>query len=197
MKRALLFICLFVPIVTSAQNAEKRWQHQMRFGWGGYPVTEQVMHTWSWCDCGISEVSLGDIYGDYRKPMYSTGAISAEFAWTYRNWLRLTITTAANVTWQASAEAVTGARTGADESLLIYAVPQARFNWLRRDVVKMYGSVGIGLVGGYDLDRELVLFPAVQMVPIGIEVGRKIFGFAEMGYGMIYTGFMAGIGFRF
>ena len=36
-----------------------------------------------------------------------------------------------------------------------------------------------------------------QMVPIGVTVGKKVFGFFETGIGTQYVGCMAGIGFRF
>jgi len=76
-------------------------------------------------------------------------------------------------------------------------VPQCRFNWLRRDLVKMYSSIGVGFLAGQDMYDEFLILPVGQVSPVGIEVGRKVFGFCELGIGMLYTGAKAGIGFRF
>ena len=102
-----------------------------------------------------------------------------------------------NFSWQGNKDAVTDKNTNTDTSLFIYVVPQARFNWVRKELVKMYSSVGIGLMGGYDLEKEPGILPAFQISPVGIEIGRKVFGFCELGLGMMYTGAMAGVGFRF
>ena len=61
----------------------------------------------------------------------------------------------------------------------------------------MYSSIGIGGLVGKDMDDDLAVFPVGQVSPVGIEVGRKVFGFCELGFGMMYTGVMAGVGFRF
>ena len=38
---------------------------------------------------------------------------------------------------------------------------------------------------------------SAQINPVGIEIGRKLFGFCEAGFGTMYSGAMAGIGYRF
>lgn len=197
MKKLLLIILLLAPVMGNAQKSESPWKYQMRFGLGGYPVTESFLYTYSWCDCGPSEPSLRDIYWEYDGAMYTTGAISAEFSWLFRNWFTLSLTAAANISWQNSFDSVSGRRNGTQTAGLVYVLPQCRFNWVRRDLVKMYSSVGIGGVVGKDMDNYFVILPAAQVSPAGIEIGRKVFGFCELGIGMMYTGAKAGIGFRF
>ena len=196
MKKMLVIALLLISFVAGAQD-NKNWKRQARFGWSGYPVTESVIHTWHGCDCGYEPSNLRDIYYDYDLPMYTTGGISGEIAWLYKDWFTFALTLSGNFTWQGKADAVTSERTGTDTSLFLYLVPQARFNWLRRDLVKMYSSVGLGVLAGYDLGKEPGIMPAFQLNPVGIEVGRKVFGFCEFGIGMMYTGAMAGVGFRF
>lgn len=186
---------MLISFIAGAQD--NNWKRQARFGWSGYPVTESVIHTWHGCDCGKPFYSFSDIYYDYELPMYTTGGISAEIAWLYKDWFTFALTLSGNFTWQGHADAITSERTGTDTSLFLYLVPQARFNWVRRDLVKMYSSVGLGVLAGYDLDKEPGIMPAFQLNPVGIEIGRKVFGFCELGIGMIYTGAMAGVGFRF
>ena len=92
---------------------------------------------------------------------------------------------------------VTDERIKTSTSLIFQVVPQARFNWVSRDLVKMYSSIGIGALIGYDLDKCFDILPTFQVTPIGIEVGRKVFGFCEGGIGMMYFGGMVGVGYRF
>lgn len=196
MKKILIIALLLFSFVAGAQE-NKNWKYQARFGWSGYPVTESVIHTWKCCAYGDPYYRLRDIYYDYKLPMYTTGGISGEVAWLYKDWFTFALTLSGNFTWQGTADAVTSDRTGTDTSLFLYLVPQARFNWVRRDLVKMYSSIGLGVLAGYDLDKEPGILPVFQLNPVGIEVGRKVFGFCELGIGMMYTGAMAGVGFRF
>ena len=75
-------------------------------------------------------------------------------------------------------------------------LPQARFNWIKKEVVKVYSSVGAGVRAG-SFDERADILIAGQLVPIGINVGNKVFGFAELGIGTVYIGGMFGIGYRF
>lgn len=192
-QKLIILLFLMIPVMAIAQD--NNWKHQMRFGWSGFPVTEYALHTWGydWDDM----TSLGDIYQAYQKPMYTTGGISAEIAWLHKDWVTLGITLSGNFTWQGNRDAVTNEKIKTSTSLLFQIVPQARFNWVRRDLVKMYSSIGIGAIIGYDLNEALGLLPTFQLVPVGIEVGHKVFGFCECGLGMMYLGGMVGVGYRF
>ncbi len=44
---------------------------------------------------------------------------------------------------------------------------------------------------------ESICYCALQTSPRGIMVGKKVFGFAELGVGTMYIGAMAGVGVRF
>ena len=83
----------------------------------------------------------------------------------------------------------------------------ARFSWLNRNLVRMYSSVGAGMAfsmtdvhysntdSGWKESPEAYL--SLQVTPVGISVGRDLFGFFEVGVGTIYVGGCFGIGYRF
>lgn len=190
-KIALYFMLLALPALATAQENK----YQVRAGWGGYPLTEMVLYGFSWCDCAISDVTLHDIYWDSSSPIYSTGSLSAEFSWLLKDWFTVSITGAANIIWQNSFDAVSGERTGTEYNGVAYLMPECRFNWLRKDLVKMYSSVGVGIMVSPEF--YYYVLPAGQISPVGIEVGKKLYGFCELGIGLMYTGAKAGIGFRF
>ena len=83
----------------------------------------------------------------------------------------------------------------------------ARFSWLNRGLVRMYSSAGAGVavsfadmhntVSGSRRDRSPDASVSLQLTPVGISVGRSLFGFFELGVGTIYVGGCFGIGYRF
>lgn len=77
---------------------------------------------------------------------------------------------------------------------LIGIMPEFRYNYLVRDLFRLYGSAEVGIL--YSAIGKDVMF-SFQVNPIGMEVGKKFYGFAEIGAGMGYAGGRAGIGFRF
>ncbi len=82
-----------------------------------------------------------------------------------------------------------------------------RVSWLNRRIIRVYSSAGIGVLekffyddtaidgkGKYD-DRDIRF--VCQVAPIGIAIGKKLFGFMELGVGSVYVGDRFGVGFRF
>ena len=80
------------------------------------------------------------------------------------------------------------------------ALPMVRFAWLRRQNVQFYSAVGVGYnyaiyetnSGRRDTEHAL----AYDATLIGMSVGRKFFGYLELGIGSRGIG-RAGIGYRF
>ncbi len=82
----------------------------------------------------------------------------------------------------------------------------ARFSWLNRPIVRLYSSAGVGLaidsVGWWKINRNDKAVQrrcrfGWQATPIGISIGKKLYGYAELGVGSIYIIGCAGIGYRF
>lgn len=74
-----------------------------------------------------------------------------------------------------------------------------RFDWLRREWVTMYSAIGAGAVlwiskGGHSSWCEAM--PMFDMTLVGLNVGRRVYGFVEMGLG-ISGWYRAGVGVRF
>lgn len=199
MKRIIAIALLLVPMMTSAQKKEDHRPDQIRFGLGGYPVIESLWFNGigAYPDEYYRGPELNRIYGDYKTPAYSTGVMNVETSWFLRKWFTFTLTTSASLSWQGFKDSVTDKRTGADVIIDFYIIPQARFNWIGRDhLVNLYSTFGLGAMLGTDFE-DLTVLPAIQLTPVGIEIGRKVFGFCEFGIGMLYIGGQAGVGFRF
>ncbi len=175
------------------------FRYEVRLGWGGYPLMDSYMFDESPfgnCDIAYASPSLGNLYRDYTGPKYMTGIISGEFNMIFKKWFTLSIGLNANGEFHYIYDGVTSQCKGSSGTAAISLVPQARFTYLNREYVKLYSSIGAGAVAYISKD-ETEMAPEFHISPIGIMVGKKVFGFFETGIGTLYMGCMAGIGFRF
>lgn len=184
------------------------YRYEVNIGWGGFPVVDAL--NFSGFDFGsIPDVmlyypsSIGEIYSDYAGPSYSTGVISAEFNIQFKKWFALGVQANFDAIWSAVYSSDTEERTGTSSGMVFSLLPYARFTYLNRPVVKLYSAVGLGVTAGYrnysaegDSSYSMV-YPAFQLTPIGIMLGRKVYGLFELGVGTVYMGCRAGIGYRF
>lgn len=205
--RKLFFLILFVLLWTGyavaqeensiPESDQKRFKYEVRFGIGGIstndfgymsgmPVTGGN---------GWQGQSLYDMYVKYG-PLYSTEAISADFNFIFTRWFSLSLgfQTTNYIRMVKDVDDRKGhlEREGYSVSLL----PQVRFTYLNRPMVKLYSSVGV-FFGWYKNGDDTGMFPVVQLVPIGVSVGDKVFGFAETCIGTTVIGGIIGVGFRF
>ena len=95
------------------------------------------------------------------------------------------------------------------ESLDSYLSAMASFkvSWYNRPAVRLYSYFGLGLSYKYGYNdpvnglgqgtRIHDIVAAFQFTPLGVQFGRRLFGFAEIGIGHYFSGAAAGIGYRF
>ncbi len=203
MKRILSTLLLSCAALTAqAQESGMYPEYQISFSWGlpGYEwmeygdpfflKTEELpLKYWS---------PIINMYRDSYGPVWSTGTFGGGFSVHFSRWFTLAIDAAVNLTWRNYHDSVTGTRTDTAVGFMVHVLPQARFYWLNRDAVRMYSSIGIGGMAGMDMySKEFQIWPAGQVSPAGIEIGRSLFGFLEAGIGTMFAGAKAGIGYRF
>ena len=154
---------------------------------------------------------LKDMYGDYHGPTYSTGLFGIGADIFLKRWFALSADLNFNFLWNDRYDSFTKDRTGTKTGVAVYFIPRAKFYYLNRPLVRLYGSIGLGVVKYFGFDKlkyietsydnvefkDETFDAAFQISPIGIEFGRRLFGFAEMGAGTMYAGFQFGMGYRF
>lgn len=84
-------------------------------------------------------------------------------------------------------------------------IPIVRFDWFRRNLVTLYSNIGIGLtletqssknLVSKDKNNYVIWYISPQISPLGITVGKRIYGFGEVGIGI--DGIVkAGVGYKF
>lgn len=185
------------------------YRFELNVGWAGFPVGDALTFTsfnpWSAGETPVSYPgSVGDIYSEYAGPVYSTGILSAELNVRIRKWFAVGAQVNFDGLWSRQYSSETGLKCGVRRGVVFAVLPYARFIYLDRPAVRLYSAVGIGFTAGqieagYGRDSYVYAskYPAFQVIPVGVSVGRRIYGLFELGIGTVYTGCRAGIGYRF
>lgn len=204
---ASVAVAFFVP---SELRAEEPFRGAVRIGWSGYPAFADMNLVSSWFNDSMWKYSSGitSIMSDYYGPTRCTGAVLAEYNWIVKKWLTVSAGFGVNHFWKKAYRKIDGSYVRTDNATALYFLPQARFTYFNRKYVRLYSSVSLGLVyydnmthghifsdNGEAGPNQLNLM--IQPVPFGIEVGNRVYGFTELGFGSVWTGLNAGIGFRF
>ncbi len=102
----------------------------------------------------------------------------------------------------------TGLRTKAFYADVFCLMASLRANWLNRRLVRVYSSAGVGISGKFSggnyrrsggplIRYDNIFRVGWQTVPIGVTIGRSLYGIAELGFGTVCVGARFGIGYRF
>ncbi len=161
---------------------------------------------------GYGQDFMTTLYSDYYGPTRTAGAIGIGFDYAVCWWFSVSVDFAVTSFWRDRYKGVSNQLAGSDGGTAFYLLPRAKLMYMNRRYVRLYGSLGVGaaLYDGFDklsyrytdsdgrVRFEDNSFRACgQVTPIGVEFGNKLFGFAELGAGALYTGMQAGIGYKF
>lgn len=198
----LLFLLAASPAALFAQEetaaARKREpfvaQHELRLTAGAYPILP------FWIDLGC-EGYRPVLDRTHRGALYTSGAWSLSYDYRFRKWLDAGLTLGYYGEYSRSYSNTDASPVGRNRAHAITVMPAVRFTWMNRRWVRMYSSLGVGatFVFGHR-DRNTDHFRernvAFQFTPVGISVGRSLFGFVEIGCGAQGC-LMMGIGYKF
>lgn len=206
MKRILCIVAAFVAagLLAYAGDIEenttpKPFKYEVRLGWSGYPMTSLLTESEIHLFRSLLEVpkNVSDLYKDGNGPLRSTANIGVEFDFILKRWLTLSVGVYGEGVWRTAYDGMTGSSMGVKHGALVAILPQARFTYLSKERVKLYSAAGVGLAMGGIQGDSFHCIPTFQTVPFGVTVGRRFFGFGELGLGLTYCGINAGIGYRF
>lgn len=200
-KLYVLILAVLMALPSVAKEPERLpsipFRHEVRLGWGGYPNTSILPDRYCCCDIEPSyNHSFADLYKGHSGPVYMTGAIAVEYTYHFKKWCSFGGIFSYNGIYADNYDRLTSEKLGRDCGEYLLLMPYVRFNYFSRPYVKLYSSVGLGAgYGSFRNEQELTL--ACQMALFGVSVGRKVFGFCELGVGFMYNGCMVGVGYRF
>lgn len=142
-----------------------------------------------------SEQTMSYIYSDYTSDVTSPGIFGAKFSYSIKKWFALQASIGFTPVSYSIFETIDHTATGKVSDCMICFIPEAKFTFLNKKWVRLYGSAGVGVCGYCSLRNSASV--AIQFTPIGVEVGRSFFGFAELGIGHLHSGIQAGLGYKF
>jgi len=208
MKRlaSIIALCALCCLAAGAQGKSVPHTPEIYIGVGGAPIMGGYLFhdngsPW-FDDPRDSPSNLDQVYDKKIGDSRTYGFASATIDVPILTWLSVPMTMTASV----NATPVQGAldndaKTVYDATLNFLA--GARFKYVRKEHFNLYSSVQVGItvfnLGAPELSGTWKpdWFPAIQLVPIGIKAGGKVFFFGEIGVGTAWLGGQAGIGFSF
>ena len=195
---ALALTLAAAPAARAQEKATSQlpYKYEFRLGICGYPTLDYENFTPYYDYIYYNDTPIKDLFSDYDGPTYMTGNIMASLDIHYRKRITLSLGLATNGVWKNQYDVFTDQKTRRVSGVVMTALSQIKFNWVAREVVRVYSSVGLGITaGGFDDISDAYL--AGQAVLLGVSVGRRFVGFAECGTGSMYMGGMVGVGYRF
>lgn len=189
----LSFILLVAGAFSAkAQNTDYK-RFEVRLGVSGYPMlSSSFRNTNKYVESPYSYLYLEDLYYDRDGVIYTFGNIGSEFTWNIKKWLAVCAGLHVTPFWRDRYDGYTRQRKSRSSSADLSGVVMVRFNYFNRQYVHLYSSIGAGL-----LLYDWHVAPQIQLVPLGVSFGGRVFGFAELGAGTLFLGGNIGIGYQF
>lgn len=200
MKRCLLILTILavhLPLTARDSGIEMSFnkcgdRDEIRVGWAINPLYYQSeFHQNNY----YGGFTLGGVYHDISDGPYSTGVFSIEYCHFFQNWLSVCAELGFTPLWNKKTNAF-GVKLPSDKGFIFHVLPKVRFSYLRAEIVSLYSDIGLGLAIGSG--RGATNVGAIfHTTPIGITVGKRVYGFAESNISMKNIGFTIGAGYRF
>ncbi len=143
----------------------------------------------------------------YYENEFISGAWSMGYTYNFTKLLAVQANISYEEGWIDRFRRSDGGLSAKSDDMYLSALAAFKVYWFNRPCVRMYSHIGLGIsFNRYYNDpiealgqgeRVFKLVPAWQIAPLGIMVGRKFFGFAEIGIGTCFAGGSVGIGYRF
>lgn len=224
MRKLLLLLALLLPVSLVAQEVEAiqsepaeiqtttvryigesykdytptLYRHDLRVGLGATGLS-MLFYLDTTFDANFpsDNETMSDILAHYRfnyGELRLTPVISLEYSYAVNDWFAIGVKSSYVSMYRTRTHAHTGERYGRVSLTAINAMVNARFQWLNRDIVKMYSSLGLGAMTSFGLVKDTFFFYDATWV--GLSVGEKVYGYFEFGGGASGVA-RAGLGVRF
>ncbi len=180
------------------------YRHDLSVTWGMLPSYESMdfmsFHSSSY------EGGLDNIYNNYMDKCLTSGVISLDYNIQLRKWLAVGVRMTGAWSRHTEMSSITGKAVSTYDNYSIGSLAYVKFTYFRRDWISMYSSIGLlGLkytsIGAPKDFRTVYEYKnmtnSYQIAPLGLTVGKKLYGMAEMTFGSECFGVRMGVGYRF
>lgn len=219
MKRTLLIaIALLVGSAASAQSDKDRPsfdfslrngaenKHEVRLTVGVTPLFEDDFFVYD--EPAVVKRYHNVIYPSdltYRGALKTSGGYALSYMYSPLRWLSVGLYAGYVCEWQPTLLHSTQTIVSTTKERHLMLVPTVRFTYLNRPIVRLYSSIGIGVGFCHEYTRNVDghieanynnRFCPAEVTFLGVSVGRRLFGFAELSLGSMGC-CSAGIGYKF
>ncbi|MBP5664552.1 MAG: hypothetical protein J6X16_09840 [Bacteroidales bacterium] len=179
-----------------------------------FPLFSKCGHgTFSKCSYDEGPLYATDWFSPdtYSSGVIATPTISIGYKYRLAKWFWLGATASYTGFFETIYDRVSNIKYSTLNSHLLTVMPEVRFSWLNTKYVTLYSGIGLGvsflfdeiyyaennghIKAGYSTDY-VGLSPTGQVTFVGIHVGRKWYGFTEIGIGSRGI-IQAGFGYNF
>ncbi len=179
--------------------------HDIRLGIGSVNFSTALLLSGEWFNLYSYD---GDYYPDnfrdqmllshtYLTPERLVGTFSLSYAYHSRRRIEFGVMATFTATTQRCKDLMTGRTLENRNHYSAAVLPMVRLLWLHRKNISLYSSLAIGIsIALTTGDDGSHILPWYDVSLIGCTLGRRFFGFAELGSG-VGGMFRAGIGYKF
>jgi hypothetical protein len=188
---------LYLPFSASAQNDFPR--HEVAVSLGYIPLYGMEEEPdWTYVD---TPLGLYESNKYYEGPEHYLPSISLSYHYNLKKWLSLGAYLSYSGSYANLNRCVDDKKETSYWNNYFAVMTSVRFNFLSKPMVRLYGECGIGVYysrhkdswwSKYSTDSSL----CGQLTFFGVSVGKKLFGFSEVGFGCLGL-IRGGIGYRF
>ncbi len=186
-----------------------RLGHELRFGVGAYGVGYTILgYTGCYCspyrfiDSGFSLKNF-ELSKIYSGDEYYTGVYSLDYAYRFNRTISFGVSFSYACVTTRYHNLYDDSRAGGFDQHYMSVMPMLRTYWLNSKYVCLYSALALGVtversvekIGSRSYVSVDTLF-AGQFTPLGITVGKRLYGFAELGVGTQGV-IIGGIGYKF
>ncbi len=214
MLTALLVVTLFSVCVTSTDamaNETPRssdsvantrniptHKYELRFSWNGFPVIDNFLSDPSFeTNVGSDpNVGLDRMYRSRFLGKYTTAIISSELLINFNKKFSLGVSLGCNSFWDVYYDPIYNS-SYKKTSLIFNIMAIAYGNWYQNEIFRVYSGAGLGFHLGFNLYSNIVFFPTLELIPVGLTVGKRLYGLIELSSGISWAGGRIGIGYKF
>lgn len=197
LKKILLTTFLLISVTIGyVYGDDFHKDHEIRVGVGAFPFSwwnyeSDLLGDCCWDDWRSPMIDLED--NDADGDLYIAGSFLASYHIQMLRWLQLGLAVSHTRFWREHPG-------GKRKSSYTTVMPVVNFTWVNRGIVKLYSGVGVGWDFIRKRNSELEDYSwttdaGFQLTFVGVTVGRRLFGFSEVGIGN-HGFFTLGMGYR-
>ncbi len=206
-KIAILLLVLWMPTFLNAQNHPVRIHSDLHHEIGITAGPNSIIGGTVYGTVGFFGALFSGL-GHERTRLDFYGEYGLHYYYQVKPWCQVGVKTTIDAAKMVTYTDTTYSTVSRSSTFLLLSVmPSVRFTYLNRPWVRLYSGVDLGcgflFTGekssskseeGKDSDNDNILF-AFNVTPIGVNVGKKFFGMAELNFGFD-SWFKVGIGCR-